>query len=208
MPPFLKQVQDGAALGLLSLLAWPKAHEHFFCLAIFCLVFVGPGVLALQLWRLVIFLPRPQLTSWQSGQWQCVSLLSFYTFCFKMQDFLMVCLGFSKSLFTDPEGCQPHALKNAGQVYMCLKIHHHVQAYLMFWANFEADFDCCVFCPAVCQKSGCFLAKTSAPQASCTERTGLEIQTRMMSQMERMRITFLNYGLVYTLVVNSNHFFV
>lgn len=122
------------------LLGQLKAHGALLVSCYFFnLVFMGPGVLALQIRHLVIFLPRQQLTSWQSRQWQCVSLLSFYTFCFKMQDFLMVCLGFSKSLFTDPERCQTHALKNAGQVYMCLKIHHHVRAYLMFWANFEAD---------------------------------------------------------------------
>ena len=51
----------------------------------------------------------------------------------------MVCLGFSKSLFTDPERCQTHALRNTGQVYMCLKIRHHAQAHLMFGANLEAD---------------------------------------------------------------------
>ena len=51
----------------------------------------------------------------------------------------MVCLGFSKSLFTDPERCQTHGLKNAGQVYMCLKTHHHVQAHWVFGANVEAD---------------------------------------------------------------------
>lgn len=64
-----------------------------------------------------------------------------------MQDFLMVCLGFSKSLFTDPERCQTHTLKNTGQVYMCLKIRHHVQAYLMFGAKWEADLI------AVCKKN-------------------------------------------------------
>ena len=51
----------------------------------------------------------------------------------------MVCLGFSKSLFTDPERCQTPGLKNAGRVYMCLKIHHHVQAHCVFGANVEAD---------------------------------------------------------------------
>ena len=112
----------------------------FIFFAIFCSVARGP-----QSWPCnygvfhVIFLPRQWLTSWQRRQWQCVSLLSFYTFCFRMQDFLMVCLGFSKSLFTDPERCQTHGLKNAGQVYMCLKIHHRVQAHWVFGANVEAD---------------------------------------------------------------------
>lgn len=85
-------------------------------------VFVGPAILACTYGLFhVIFFPRQQLTSWQTRQWECVSLVSFYTFCFRMQDFLIVCLGFSKSLFTNAERCQTHALKNVGQVYMCLK---------------------------------------------------------------------------------------
>lgn len=112
----------------------------FFFFAIFYPVFMGPVVLALHLWRLSCYLsPKATAHILAKDTMQCVSLLSFYTFCFRMQDFLMVCLGFSKSLFTDPEKCQPHTLKNTGKVYMCLKICHHIQAHLMFGANLEAD---------------------------------------------------------------------
>lgn len=43
---------------------------------------------------------------------------------------------FQKPYLLIQSGARP---KNTGQVYMCLKIYHHVQAHLMFWANLEAD---------------------------------------------------------------------
>ena len=126
-----------------------------------------------------------------------------------MQDFLMVCLGFSKSLFTDPERCQTHGLKNAGQVYMCLKIHHRVQAHWVFGANVEADLI------AVC--SVLFFAKKKwlLTQAKTSAHLSLlcgENRARNSDQDNGWTLKnddhLSNYDPVYVLVGACNHLLV
>jgi hypothetical protein len=61
----------------------------------------------------VIFLPRQQLPSWPRRQWQWGPWLSFYAFCFRMQDFLIVVGTFKKLIYPSWEvpDSQPWRIK-------------------------------------------------------------------------------------------------
>ena len=149
--PFLEQVQEQVAL-LAGLEAGRTSFLLFFFF--FCPVFMGPVLLvsALQLGRLSRdSLQGRRLTSWQPRQWQRVSLRSFPPFCFRTQDSLLVYLGCSEGLFTDPQRCQVHVLKTTGQVYVPETAPPHRGPLMSGPGGGAALIAAC----SVCQKNGC-----------------------------------------------------